>query len=282
MILTDILARPFHELVIEHDAAREILWTWMAFRGRPTFNHDIMEDFDALQTMVTSERHAGGGVRYNVLASRFEGLYCLGGDLEAFAANIRAGDLEGMRRYADLAIKTVYGNGAQLARADVMSIALVQGDALGGGFEAALSSNAIVAETGARFGLPELLFNLFPGMGAFSLLTRKLGSSDAQRFIVGAKTHGAEELFDMGLVHALAAPGKGVEALNEFVDGLNRTPERRALFAMEEETHGLGYEEMHDVVMQWAEAALRLSPRDVKMMERLVAAQYRRIGSPGR
>ena len=42
------------------------------------------------------------------------------------------------------------------------TISLVQGDALGGGFESALSSDIIVAEESAQLGLPEILFNLFP------------------------------------------------------------------------------------------------------------------------
>jgi len=50
------------------------------------------------------------------------------------------------------------------------TISLAQGDALGGGFEAALSCSVIIAERRARFGFPEVMFNLFPGMGptAFS------------------------------------------------------------------------------------------------------------------
>ena len=48
------------------------------------------------------------------------------------------------------------------------TISLVQGDALGGGFEAALCGDIIIAEKQARFGFPEVLFNLFPGMGAYN------------------------------------------------------------------------------------------------------------------
>ena len=53
----------------------------------------------------------------------------------------------------------------------------MQGECLGGGFEAALSSDVIVAEKSARFGFPEILFNLFPGMGAYSFLERKIGQN---------------------------------------------------------------------------------------------------------
>jgi DSF synthase len=59
----------------------------------------------------------------------------------------------------------MYENIIHLDR-DVTTIALVQGDALGGGFETALSSNVLIAERSAKLGFPEILFNLFPGMGA--------------------------------------------------------------------------------------------------------------------
>lgn len=51
---------------------------------------------------------------------------------------------------------------------------MVQGDAFGGGLEFALSSNILVAEQGTRLGFPEILFNLFPGMGAYTFLYRKV------------------------------------------------------------------------------------------------------------
>ncbi len=64
----------------------------------------------------------------------------------------------------------------------------MQGAALGGGFEALLSFDYIVAEQDATFGLPEILFGLFPGMGAHALLSRKLGSAQADRLIVSNRT----------------------------------------------------------------------------------------------
>ena len=57
----------------------------------------------------------------------------------------------------------MYGNSAAF-HTPLITIALVQGDALGGGFECALSFDVLIAERSAKMGLPEVLFNLFPGM----------------------------------------------------------------------------------------------------------------------
>ena len=52
----------------------------------------------------------------------------------------------------------------------MVTIGLAQGDALGGGFESLLSFNVIIAERDARFGFPENIFGLFPGMVQMSCL----------------------------------------------------------------------------------------------------------------
>ena len=67
------------------------------------------------------------------------------------------------------------------------TITLVQGDALGGGFEAAISSNVVIAEKSAKFGLPEVLFNLIPGMGAYSFLVRRTSPDLAEKIIMSGE-----------------------------------------------------------------------------------------------
>ena len=53
--------------------------------------------------------------------------------------------------------------------------------------EAAISSHMVIAEKSARFGLPEVLFNLIPGMGAYSFLTRLVGRRRAEKMILSAE-----------------------------------------------------------------------------------------------
>ncbi len=63
-----------------------------------------------------------------------------------------------------------------------VSIAMVEGSALGGGFEAALAHHFVLANN-ARMGFPEIAFNLFPGMGGYSLVARKAGMRLAEELI---------------------------------------------------------------------------------------------------
>jgi DSF synthase len=161
---------------------------------------------------------------------------------------------------------------------ELTTLALVQGDALGGGFEAALSSNVLIAEEGCRLGLPETLFNLFPGMGAYSLLSRRVGSNRAEQMIFSGKIYTAEELYELGIVDILAKKGEGKGALRDYIKRAERAPNSvRALREVRDLCNTITYQELLDITTIWADAALRLSRRDLQMMERLVKRQNNKL-----
>jgi DSF synthase len=162
------------------------------------------------------------------------------------------------------------------------TISLVQGDALGGGFEAALTSDVIVAEESAQMGLPEILFNLFPGMGAYSLLARRIGMRAAEEFILSGKVLPATELHKMGIVDVLATDGQGETAVRNWIaKNAKRRNGMQAVFNARQFIHPVTREELDGIVGLWVDAALRLSDRDLKMMARLVRAQSKRLESSG-
>jgi len=156
------------------------------------------------------------------------------------------------------------------------TIALVQGDALGGGFECALSASVLVAEESVRMGFPEILFNLFPGMGAYSFLARKVGRRVTEELITGGSLYTGRELYDMGVVDVLAPDGGGEAAVYSFIRKHARAPNgRRAIEMARREVEPVTHDELMRIVSIWADAALRLSERDIRLMERLVRAQNR-------
>ena len=158
------------------------------------------------------------------------------------------------------------------------TISLVQGDALGGGFETALSSDVIVAEESASMGLPEILFNLFPGMGALSLLARRLGLRAAEEFILGGRILKARELADLGLVDVVAPDGMGECATYQWIaKNERRRNGMQAVFHSRNIVHPISRDELDRVADAWVDAALRLDEKDLRMMKRLVAAQQRRL-----
>jgi DSF synthase len=268
-------------LAIEHDAANATLWARMRPQGRPCFSPGLLADLRAMQTALAARPAEAAGLRHLVTASAVPGIYNLGGDLGLFAEAIRAGDLATLRRYGHAAVEAIHRNHTAFGL-PVMTIALVQGDALGGGFECALAHDVIIAERSAKFGLPEVLFNLFPGMGAYSFLSRRIGRVAAERLILSGTVLDATELHAMGLVDVLAEDGEGEAATQEWIA---RTARRfnahQAVFAARRRVDPVTIGELRDVVDGWAEAALRLEPADLRKMTRLAAAQDRRLAAIG-
>jgi DSF synthase len=268
------------ELDCHFDEQSRALWTFMRPAGRPSFTPAMLGDFEAWQDLIAS--HFGPGripLDYLVLGSRAPGVFCFGGDLELFANLIRARDRAALAGYGHRCVKILHRNQHALDL-PMLTIGLVQGQALGGGFEALLSFDVIIAERGSTFGLPEVMFGLFPGMGAHVLLARKLGVALAERMILSNRTWTAEELYDLGLVAQLAEPGQGVEAVRNYIDGTGRRlPGMVNAMRASRVAAPVSLVDLCAVADLWAEAALQLREADIKLMRRLAAAQARNHAS---
>jgi DSF synthase len=252
------------------------LWTFMRPRGRPSYNPDLLQDFHAWQHCISAVfADRPEDLRYLVIGSRTPGVFNLGGDLDYFLTKIRERDRQALVAYGESCVRILHRNLNGLGL-PMTTIGLAQGDALGGGFESLLSFNVIIAERGAKFGFPENLFGLFPGMGAYSLLARRLGAARAEDMILSGRTYSAEEMKDAGLVHILAEPGQGI---NEARDYIRRNKRRhngiRAVYQAGREVNPLALDELDRIVQVWADACLQLRTRDLKVMQRLVSAQDR-------
>jgi DSF synthase len=126
-------------------------------------------------------------------------------------------------------------------------------------------------------GLPEVLFNLFPGMGAYSFLSRRLDPVRAEKMILSGKIYSAEELHAMGVVDVLAEDGEGERAVREYIDRhAHRRNAYRGVFQTRRRVNLVTFEELRDVTDIWVETAMNLGEADLKKMGRLTAAQDRR------
>jgi DSF synthase len=267
------------QLSARFDKDTGAMWSRWTADPRPCFNPSLLADIRAYYEFLAQSQgvvHCDGEdhtIDYVVLASGMPGVFNLGGDLDLFKQLIAAKDRAGLLRYGRACIDVLYRNyvGHDLP---ITTISLVQGECLGGGFEAALSSDLIVAEKSARFGFPEILFNLFPGMGAYSFLDRKIGQKGAEQLISSGKIYSADEMLAMGVVDAVAEDGQGE---TEVADLIKRRARMRngmaALAATRRRVHAITFEELLDVVQIWVDAALRINLRDLKLMQRLVSRQ---------
>jgi DSF synthase len=275
-------AEAYEELEVAFDWAERACWCWMRPHGAPSFTPGMLQELIDLRRRIHHAcRGDEAGLGWFVGGSRLPGIFNLGGDLGLFARLIREGARDRLTRYAHSCVDVCY-HMATGFDVPVVTIALVQGDALGGGFEGAMSFNVIVAERSAKFGLPEILFNLFPGMGAYSFLSRRLDGIQAERIILGGRTFTAAELHDLGIVDVLAEDGEGERAVRDFIaEHRGRRAELAARLQARRLAQDLTHEELRDVTDIWVEAALRLTAGDLRKMERLVSAQGKRLGTAG-
>ena len=268
------------QLIAHLDTDTRAVWSRWNADPRPCFNASLLADIRSYYEFLAQSRgtlSANGeqhSVDYVVLASQMPGVFNLGGDLDLFKQLIGAQDRAGLLRYGRACIDVLYRNYIGHDIPGVTTISLVQGECLGGGFEAALSSDVIVAERSARFGFPEILFNLFPGMGAYSFLDRKIGQRGAEQLISSGKVYSAEEMLAMGVVDAIAEDGQGEAEVAALIKKRARMRNGlAALAATRRRVHSITFEELLDVVQIWVDAALRINLRDLKLMQRLVSRQ---------
>ena len=124
-----------------------------------------------------------GLVRHYVMTSDVPGVFNFGGDLSLFVLLIRARDLESLRLYGRRCVDLVWWM-ETAAQRGVHTTVLAQGDTLGGGLESVLPFHKVIFERSAQAGFPEVLFNLFPGMGAWNFTIRKAGFAIANEMIL--------------------------------------------------------------------------------------------------
>ena len=267
------------ELRVEYDSDTKALWTHMVPSGRPSFTPSMLCDFERWQDLIQAS-FGPDDLRYLVLGSHAPGVFCYGGDLELFRQLIIEGDRKSLVSYGHRCCRILDRNIAGLGL-PILTIGLVQGAALGGGLESLLSFDFIIAEESATFGLPEIMFGLFPGMGAHALLSRMIGTVAAERLITSARTYTAAEMHALGLVHEVVPDGEGEAAVQLFITKNSRRHagllgSRKAT----KRTWNLTLAELNEITEQWADTALQLTERDLKLMGRLVAQQRRAGRTP--
>lgn len=261
------------------DRRLSAMWLRWNPAPRPNFNPGLLQDLSRYCQFLTRsetrfEQEEGiSHINYAILASGVKGVFNLGGDLNLFGELIEAQNHDGLLKYGRACIDVLYRN--YIAHGlPITTISLIQGECLGGGFEAALSSDVLIAERSARFGFPEILFNLFPGMGAYSFLERRIGRQKAEELIGSGKIYSADDMLGLGIVDVVAEDGKGEEEVAAFINARTRSRNGHVgLAAARRCVHRLDFQELSDVVDAWVDTALRLSTRDLKLMKRLVSRQ---------
>lgn len=255
------------------------IWSRWKPSPRPCFNPALLGDLRAYYDFI---ERSGAQIQcgeepypleYCVQASAIPGVFNLGGDLDLFKQLIDSHARASLLSYGRACVDLVYSiyQGYHLP---VTTIALVQGESLGGGFEAALPNDVIIAEKSARFGFPEILFNLFPGMGACTFLERRVGRRTTEELLSSGKIYSAGEMLALGVIDLVAEDGQGEAEVAALIKRRQRSQNGlTAMAAARRRAQRIEVSELLDIVELWVDSALRLTPRDIKLMQRLVSRQ---------
>jgi DSF synthase len=274
-----------NQLKARVDIDTKSVWCRWQPDPRPCFNPRLLSDLRRYCEFVANSQGTIEcddemvPLEYTVISSGVPKVFNLGGDLELFTRLINERDRAGLLLYGRACIDVLYQN-YRAYDLPITTISLVQGDCLGGGFECALSSDVIIAEKSARFGFPEILFNLFPGMGAYSFLDRKIGQRAAEELLTSGKIYSADDMLAGGVVDVVCEDGAGEAEVAAFAKKRARSRNgMAAISAARRRVHKLEFSELLEIVELWVDSALRLTSRDLKLMQRLVSRQNDMGGS---
>ena len=149
--------KKLNQIDVQIDPDYGIVWVYQNPYPRPCFNPELIAEVRKVQHLL--EKYDGKlpykgeliPIHYHVLDSRSPGMFSMGGDLNLFRDKILRQDKEGLLKYAKSCIDTIHSFIVGF-RLPITTISLVRGEALGGGFEVAMSGNVVIAEKNVEMG----------------------------------------------------------------------------------------------------------------------------------
>lgn len=154
-------------------------------------NYELMDDLIATLERLDEEE----GVRCIVLT----------GNDRAFAAGADISEMA-TATAVEMLLRDRFSQWERIRKIRKPIIAAVNGFALGGGCELAMTCDMIVAGDTAQFGQPEISIGVIPGAGGTQRLTRAIGKVNAMEMVLTGKPIPADEAFRRGLVNTVVPP----------------------------------------------------------------------------
>jgi DSF synthase len=268
------------QIDLSYEAAIKTVWLTIRPAPKPVFTYDLLKSVTGVQRAIWTlwgapEKYQKSPVRF--LAFRGEGpIFTLGGDLDFYLDCLAKGDRAGLAEYARVSVEGACWNASSL-RGSVITIATVQGKALGGGIDAPRSCNLMIGEERASFCYPEVKFNHFP-VTAVGVLCRHMGFRNAQNVLSSGDEYSSEQFCALGGLDAVAKTGEGEDWLRRYaVETLPMHAARLSLFVAFHRRAGDLAAELKPLGEMWVDRMMRLTPLEISKLQRIVQTQERML-----
>lgn len=228
-------------------------WTWTAAGvdgvanlslSRPPVNALDWPAKRGLVTHLETMRH-DSSVRAFVISSDHPTVFCAGSDLRELALDHAEPGSATARTAFELDMWELF------SRTPLVSVAAIEGHALGSGCEMAIACDFRVAGRDARFGLPEVKIGGAPGTQTLARLPYLIGAAAARRMLLLGESLTAADAHSLGLVDLLVAPGRAHEAASELARRVAQQPRSSIMFLKQALAAGdrTALDSVHSVVM---------------------------------
>jgi enoyl-CoA hydratase len=178
-----------------------------------------------------TELEQSGVVRVCIFTGAGEKAFIAGADIaELKELNLRTG--KGF-------VETGHAVFAQIENSRIVSIAAINGFALGGGCEFAMATDIRLASEGAKFGQPEVSLGIIPGFGGTQRLPRLVGKGRAKELIFTGRIIAAEEALRIGLVDKVVPGDNLLEETEKLADLILAKGPLAVQYGKEAINHGL-------------------------------------------
>ena len=120
----------------------------------------------------------------------------------------------------------LFSNVDDLQKIDIPIISFVEGYALGGGFELALTSDLIIASSEAKFGLPEINLGLIPGIGGTQKSKKFTSNQNIKYLAMSGDIIDAETAMKYGIVSQIINKENFKEFITNFLKKISSKPKK--------------------------------------------------------
>jgi DSF synthase len=246
----------------------------MKINGRKSFNLNFIDDLTSFFMFVFSQENKLNENR--VFAFKGEegtGVFNMGGDLSLFLELVENKDILSLQQYGRKCVDLIYKS-LKAKDSNMTTAALINGNALGGGFESTLACDIIIAEKDYKIQLPEIKLGFFPGMGAYELLNKRVGPKLTKEIIFSGKEYSTNELFELGVFDFLVEKGCSTEKLIEVIKKERKMQKTyNSLRKIIDREHSVDYSSLVHTIDLWVDSIISLSDNYKRKVERIITAQ---------